>query len=91
MKPLLIHSVAKIALACIAIMFLSIFLSAFYPSITNQMAMGQLENDDFAFTTWEMWQGAYRAVSALIGFIVVATGCSVSVDVYKFFKTRKEK
>ena len=55
------------------------------------MAMGQLENDDFAFAAWEMWQGAYRAVSALIGFIVVATGCSVSVDVYKFFKTRKEK
>lgn len=90
MKPFLIRAIAKITLACIVIMFISIFLTAFYPTINNQMAMGQLENDDFAFATWEMWQNIYATAQAAIYIVSGITSISVICDVCKYFKSRKE-
>lgn len=71
-------------------MFLSIFSTAFYPTLNNQFAMGQLESDDFAFATWETWQSAYVAIEIAMNAAIGITGIWIAFDVYKYFKTRKE-
>jgi len=34
---------------------LTIISDAFMPTFTNDMALGQLENDDMSYATWRLW------------------------------------
>ena len=91
MKPLMIRIIAKIVLVCIFLMFVSILSTAFLPTFNNQMAMGQMTNDDFAFAAWEMWQSTYFNTIQIATTIAIGlTGIWIVSDVYKFFKKRKE-
>ena len=91
MKPLMIRIIAKIVLVCIFLMFVSILSTAFLPTFHNQMAMGQMTNDDFAFAAWEMWQSTYfNTIQVVTSMVISLTGIWIVFDVYKFFKKRKE-
>ena len=91
MKPLMVRIIAKIVLVCTFLMFVSILSTAFLPTFNNQMAMGQMTNDDFAFAAWEMWQSTYfNTIQVVTSMVISLTGIWIVFDVYKFFKKRKE-
>lgn len=90
MKAVITRSIFKVALAAVILMLLSVISNAFFPTMTNEMAMAQFENDNFAYATWQLWQNTVQILNMLRGFTVGITGVSIAIDVYKLFKTRKE-
>ena len=90
MERLIAKSVIKIGLAMVIFILLSIMFNALFPTITNEIAMSQLENSDLAYASWQMWQTATKILNMFKGFTVGITGVSIAIDVYNFFKTRKE-
>lgn len=90
MKRLLVRSAWKILIMAFMLMILTTLFSAFYPIINNSMAMTQFENDNFAFAAYQMWQSVPRTMNLIKGIAVGLTGVSITLDVTKYFKTRKE-
>lgn len=90
MKNLAIRSIAKIVLAIVLCMMLSMVVSNFAPHISNDMAIGQLENDDMSWTAFQTWNNALAAVGWVQAGICLACAGSVSVSVIKYIKNRKE-
>lgn len=90
MERLIAKSIIKIGLAMVILILLSVIANAFFPTMTNEMAMVQFENDNFAYATWQLWQNTVQILNMFKGFTVGITGVSIAIDVYKFFKTRKE-
>lgn len=90
MKPLFKKIFLKVALAAIILSLLSAIFYSFHPLIVNSAAMGQLENDNFAFAAWEAASNLTRVYEMLRGCAVGVTGIAIVVDVYNFFVTRKE-
>lgn len=90
MKPLIRKAVTKIFIAILLCALLTAISTAAMPIMTNDMAMGQLENDDVSFMLWDNWtrvQGIIDIAGAAIGIICVG---SVGKDVFNFFNKRKE-
>lgn len=90
MKPLLKRTVVKVFIAIVLCALLSVLLTAVMPTFTNDMAMGQLENDDVSFMLWNTQSqisGWVDIAQAVIWGIVLI---SVGKDVYNFFNVRKE-
>ena len=90
MKRLLTRSAWKILIMAFMLIILTSVFSAFYPTMNNNMAMTQFENDDFAFAAFQMWQSVPRTINMVKGIAVGMTGISIALDVTKYFKTRKE-
>ena len=80
----------KCCLLIIAIAVLSIFVSSFAPTITNDIALGQLENDNAAFALMSLWNTFIKFIDickiALIACVAISTG----LDTYNYFKTKRE-
>lgn len=90
MRPLIRRTIITLFLAIVICAVISTTLSAFMPTFTNQMAMGQLENDDFAFAAWTMWSNVQNSLYAAEGIVWLVAAIFIGKDVYKYFKTRKE-
>ena len=90
MKNLAIKSIAKIVLAIVLCMILSMAVSNFAPHMSNDMAIGQLENDDISWTAMQAWNNALEAVGLVqTGICIVCVG-SVGISIIKYIKNRKE-
>ena len=90
MKPLIKKVVIKVVIAIIACTLLSIILSTVIPSFNNDIAMGQLENDNFNFTLMETWRKIQNGITIVQGIIGIACFGSISYDLIKYFNGRKE-
>ena len=91
MKNLITKSVIKIIAAIAVCLILSLVVSGFAPHITNDMAIGQLENDDMSWSIMQTWNHVLNAVGWVQAGIGIMCGLSVGVDTYKYFNNRKEK
>ena len=81
----------KIVIAMVICATISMILTAIIPPISNDLALGQLENDNFNFAVWNIWSQVSNYVDLIyfaIGAICVA---SVGKDFYVFYKTKKEE
>lgn len=90
MKNLAIKSIAKIVLAIVLCAILSMAVSNLAPHITNDMAIGQLENDDMSWTAMQTWNNVIMFVPVAQAGIGIVCGLSVSKDTIKYIKSRKE-
>ena len=90
MKNLAIKSIAKIVLAIVLCMILSMAVSNFAPHMSNDMAIGQLENDDMSWTAMQTWNQVLAGVGLVQAGIGVVCGFSVTKDTIKYIKNRKE-
>ena len=91
MKPLIKRCILKIAFAIILCAIFSIIMSSFAPHFTNDMALGQLENDDMSWSVMNAWyqiQNYAWCIYAAIGLTVTA---SIGKDCVKFIKIKKEE
>ena len=89
MKPLIKRSLIKIAFALVIWFLLAILASALMPVLTNDMAMGQLENDDVSFMMWEGWQYIDTGIRIAQILVCVICGASISEDISRT-RIRKE-
>ncbi len=90
MKNLIIKSIVKIFIAIVLCIILSMAISSFAPHISNDVAIGQLENDDVGWTIMQTWN--YILQSAGLAKIGIGIICIISVgkDTIKYIKSRKE-
>lgn len=89
MKLLIRSIVIKVAVAVILITVLSLALSAIMPTFGNDVALGQLENDDVSFMEMEMWNRVQNGVTTVQYIITGICGVLVGTDVYKFIKLKE--
>lgn len=90
MKNLCKKSIMKIAIAVILCACLSMVVSNFAPHISNDVAMGQLENDDTSWSIMQTWNQALQGVELVQAGICIVCIYSVGKDTIKYFKNRKE-
>lgn len=91
MKNLCKKSMVKIVIALILCGILSMVVSNFAPHISNDVAMGQLENDDMSWTIMQTWNQVLQGVELVQAGIGIVCAFFVGKDVIKYFKSRKEK
>lgn len=90
MKSLVTKAVIKVIVAILLCSLLNAAVASLAPHISNDVAMGQLENDDMSFIAMETWNRIVDAVFWVQAGIVGVCGGSVIFDTYKYFKNRKE-
>lgn len=62
------------------------------PVISNNIALGQMENSDALYVLWETYNKVRPIVSVIYGLLVLWFVGTVGYDVYKFIKQKiKEK
>ena len=91
MKQLIKRCIFKIVFAIILCTIFSIIMSSFAPHFTNDLALGQLENDDMSWSIMNIWyqvQNYTWCVYAIIGLTVTI---SVGKDFLKFIKMKEEE
>lgn len=89
MKSLIRGIVIKVAVAVILITVLSLVLSAIMPTFGNDVALGQLENDDVSFMQMEMWNRIQNVVTTAQYIVTGICGVLIGTDVYKFIKSKE--
>ena len=87
MKQLVSKCIVKTTIAIILCVTISILISSFAPHLSNDMALGQLENDDISWSLMNAWyqiQSYSGWIYALIGlgFDVIDSSICVAVIVY---------
>lgn len=88
----LIKKVAiKIICAVMICAVIGIIISAFIPTLTNDIAMSQLENDNMAYAAWVGWQNIVKYAYCAEAIIALLFTISIGFDVYKYFKNREDK
>ena len=89
-KKFVIKTIVKIfALAIISTIALTLLRS---PVITNQIALGQMQNDDIAFVIMDNYNRLLPIVTVAYGVITLGFVGEIAYDSYKFIKTKtKEK
>lgn len=90
MKQLVSKCVVKTAIAIILCVIISILISSFTPHLSNDMAIGQLENDDMSWSLMNIWYQIQSYSGWIYAFIGLGFSASISKDCYKYFKSREE-
>lgn len=86
MNPIFKKVIVYIIIAVILTVALSWVEAALMPVLTNDMALGQLENDDAAFIAWESWNRLQVAFTYIKIGIWAVCGFTVGKNVYKYYK-----
>lgn len=89
-KKFIIKTVVKVfVFAIISTIALTLIQS---PVITNQIAMGQMQNDDMAFIIMDNYNRLSAIVTVAYGVITLGFIGKIAYDSYKFIETKtKEK
>lgn len=60
------------------------------PILGNDVAIGQLKNDDFYCVAMNTWHQTNYYLGLVAAAVWAIFGVSVSVDIYKYMKNKKE-
>lgn len=60
-----------------------------FPIFTNEMAMAQLENDNFSYTAWNIFVKARNLFNSYYDLIICFFAGTVIYDIYEFIKINK--
>lgn len=87
---LIIRSAIKITIAIALCFIITLAANAFAPHLINDLAIGQLENDDISWSLMQSWYAVQNALTAIEFVVFAVCGGSIGVDIYHFFKTKGE-
>lgn len=71
----------KIIVMIVFLSILGIIWSSIAPVVTNEMAMGQMENDHTGFITWEIYQKIDNLVPFIMALLALPFVYSAGKDV----------
>ena len=89
-SSLIIRGAVKITIAIALCFILTLVANAFAPHLTNDLAIGQLENDDISWSLMQSWYAVQNALTAIKFVVFAVCGGSIGVDVYHYFKEKGE-
>ena len=90
-KKFIIKNAIKIVAFTIFSIIIFSVLSAIAPVITNNIALGQMSNDDALYIAWESYNRTKQIVNIVYDCIVVVFIGSIGIDTYKLIKTKEKK
>jgi hypothetical protein len=88
-KRFIIKTIAKIIIYAILSMIAFNLLTS--PVITNELALGQMQNSNELYLLMETHNKVKPFISVIYGFITVLFAGTTIYDTYKFIKTKKNK
>lgn len=87
-KKFVIKTVAMLFIFAIMTTVLMAFINS--GLLTNDVALGQMENDDTSYLIWQEYQALMPVLYTAYGVLTLGIIGKVSYDTYKFIKTKKE-
>lgn len=88
-KRFIIKTITKVLIyAIISTIALSLLTS---PIITNELALGQMENSNELYLLMETYNKIRPFISIIYGFVTVLFAGTTIYDIYKFTKTKTNK
>lgn len=90
LKKLIFKSITKLAIVFVICLIGSLLINAFAPIISNNLAIGQLENSDTNWALMQAWNSFQNVINLLGGAICLYCGYFIGVDIYNYFKTKGE-
>lgn len=88
-KKFLMKTICKAVF--IAILFAIAFNILNSPIINNELAMGQMENDNGLFVAWESYNTVRPYIEIGVWLIGVVVFGTIGYDTYKFFKSKTKE
>ena len=89
-RTLVSKCIVKISFAIILSIIFSLVLSSLAPHLSNDLAIGQLENDDFSWSLMNSWYKIQEYAWIVYTVIGCTFGASIGKDVYNFIKSKEE-
>ena len=86
-KRFIIHTFIKILI--FAVVFGAIGFIVNFPGLTNEIAMGQLENDNFSYGFWSAFDTARNLFNSLYDLIICFFAGTIIYDIITFIKYNK--
>ena len=80
----------KCLIAGVILVAVNVTIRTVAPMLTNEIALGQMENSDGLFLAMEMYNQLRPIGSAISGVIILLFTCTIARDTYKFIKSAKE-
>ena len=60
-----------------------------FPTFTNEMAMAQIENDNFSYAAWDAFVKGKNLFNSYYDLIICLFAGTVIYDIYEFIKINK--
>ena len=86
-KRFIIHTLTKILIFAIALGLVTYIVN--FPAITNELAMGQFENDNFAYGFWDTYNTVRNTFNSLYDLIIYFFVGVIISDIVTFIKYNK--
>ena len=86
-KRFIIHTFVKILIFAIALGLVTYIVN--FPAITNELAMGQFENDNFAYGFWDTYNTVRNVFNSLYDLIIYFFVGVIISDIVTFIKYNK--
>ena len=87
LKKFIISMVARVIIFVVISIIVSTVLQS--PVITNEVAMGQMENSNELYMVWEAYNNMMPVVNTVYSVIVVIFVGSFIYSIYKYIKSTK--
>ena len=88
-KRFIIKTVAMLFIFAILSTIMLTFLNA--GLLTNNVALGQMKNDDLSYLIWQEYQAFISIFYVAYGILTLGIIGRVAYDTYKFIKTKKKE
>ena len=89
-RKLIVKCLTKLIIILVICGALGIVADSIYPILLNNVAMGQLENDNLYFVIINEWDAIVRIVAVLQSIIAGIGLYYISTDVYNYFNRKRE-
>lgn len=80
----------KLIIAIILTIIIGAISNTFMPLLGNDVAIGQLQNDDAYFIAMQAWYTAQYWLGIAAALIWIITGGLIAKDMYNYIKNKKE-
>ena len=91
MKQVIKRSILKLVIAIILCSIFGIIITSFAPHLTNDLALGQLENDDMGWSIFQTWYQVQNFVGVINFVIVLCFTYSIGKDILNYFERKKDE
>lgn len=88
-KKFIIKTIIKVLIYAIVSTIAFNLLSS--PIITNELALGQMQNSNSLYLLWDTYNKVKPFISIVYGFITGVFVVTTIYDAYKFIKNKKNK
>ena len=91
MRKIIKRSILKTAVAIILCSTIGIIVTSFAPHLTNDLALGQLENNDMSWSIFQTWYQVQNFMGVVYFVIVLGFIYSIGKDVFNYIERKKDE